>query len=70
MALTNLTLAEEALSLPPVERADLMRLLIESLRDDPRSDAEIKRELANRLDDLVSGKDAGLTFEAVFGRPH
>jgi putative addiction module component (TIGR02574 family) len=69
MALTNLTLAEEALSLPVVERAGLTRLLIQSLEDDPRTDAEIKSELARRLEALVSGRDSGLTFEAVFGCP-
>lgn len=69
MALTNLAVAEEALSLAPAERADLARLLIQSLQDDPRTDLEIKTELAQRLEDLVSGKDSGLTFEEVFGSP-
>lgn len=69
MALTNLAVAEEALSLAPTERADLARLLIQSLQDDPRTDLEIKTELAQRLEDLVSGKDSGLTFEEVFGSP-
>jgi putative addiction module component (TIGR02574 family) len=67
MALTNLAVAEEALSLSPVERADLARLLIQSLADDPRTDSEIKADLARRLKDLVSGTDSGLTFEEVFG---
>ena len=69
MALTNLAVAEEALSLAPTERADLARLLIQSLKDDPRTDLEIKAELAQRQEDLVSGKDSGLTFEEVFGSP-
>ena len=69
MPLTNLALAEEALSLPPIERADLTRLLMQSLQDDPRTDAEIKRDLTSRLRDLISGKDAGLAFEGVFGCP-
>jgi putative addiction module component (TIGR02574 family) len=69
MALTNLAIAEEALSLSPVERADLAKLLIESLHNDPRSDEQIREELKQRLEMLVSGKDAGLTFEEVFGRP-
>ena len=69
MALTNLAVAEEALSLAPTERADLSRLLIQSLKDDPRTDLEIKAELAQRQEDLVSGKDSGLTFEEVFGSP-
>ena len=69
MALTNLAVAEEALSLSPAERADLARLLIQSLEDDSRTDAEIKDDLTQRLKELVSGKDSGLTFEEVFGRP-
>jgi putative addiction module component (TIGR02574 family) len=69
MALINLAVAEEALSLSPAERADLARLLIQSLEDDSRTDAEIKDDLAQRLKDLVSGKDSGLTFQEVFGSP-
>ena len=67
MALTNLAVAEEALSLQPVERAELVKLLIQSLEDDPRTDEEIKADLARRLKDLISGKDLGLKFEEVFG---
>jgi putative addiction module component (TIGR02574 family) len=69
MALTNLAVAEEALSLSPADRADLAKLLIHSLEPDRRSDAEIKAELHRRLEDLISGKDAGLSFEQVFGAP-
>jgi len=69
MALTSLAVAEEALSLPPAERVDLASLLIQSLDDDSRSDAEIKAELARRMADLVSDNDSGLTFEQVFGSP-
>ena len=69
MALTNLTVAEEALSLPPADRMDLAQLLIDSLADDPRSDAEIKAELTSRLEALRSGQDAGLTFQQTFGTP-
>jgi putative addiction module component (TIGR02574 family) len=69
MALTNLAVAEEALSLSPAERVGLARLLIQSLETDRRSDAEITAQLARRLDDLISGKDAGLSFEQVFGAP-
>jgi putative addiction module component (TIGR02574 family) len=67
MPLTNLSVAEEALSLSPAERADLARLLIHSLKDDPRTDDQIKAELTHRLQELVSGKDSGLTFKEVFG---
>jgi putative addiction module component (TIGR02574 family) len=69
MALTNLAVAEEALSLSPVERADLARLLIESLLDDSRTDEQIRKDLRQRLESLLSGKDPGLTFEEVFGHP-
>ena len=69
MALTNLAVAEEALSLSPAERVDLARLLIQSLDNDRRTDAEIKSDLNQRLDDLVSGKESGLNFEQVFGVP-
>jgi hypothetical protein len=69
MALTNIAVAEEALSLSPAERADLAKLLIQSLHDDPRTDAEIISDLVQRLKNLVSGNDSGLTFEEVFGRP-
>lgn len=69
MALTNLAIAEEVLSLSPAERADLARLLIQSLENDSRTDAEIKSELERRLNDLISGKDAGLSFDQVFGVP-
>jgi putative addiction module component (TIGR02574 family) len=66
MPMTNVTVAEEALSLSPAERADLARLLIESLEGDGRTDAEIKAELAKRLGQLKSGEDSGLTFDEVF----
>jgi putative addiction module component (TIGR02574 family) len=65
----NLAVAEEALSLSPADRADLAKLLIQSLENDRRSDAEIRAELNRRLDDLLSGMDAGLNFEQVFGAP-
>ena len=32
-----------------------------------QSDEEIKAELDRRLEDLLSGKDPGLTFDQVFG---
>jgi len=67
MTITNLALAEEALSLAPAERAGLAKLLIESLPAEPLTDAEIKADLGQRLTELVSGRDSGLTFEEVFG---
>ena len=68
MPLTNLTVAEEALSLSPEDRAALARLMIESLETDSRTNAEIKAELNSRLEELLSKKDAGLAFHEVFGR--
>ena len=68
MPLTNLTVAEEALSLSPEDRAALARLMIESLETDSRPDAEIKAELNSRLEKLLSKKDEGLSFHEVFGR--
>jgi hypothetical protein len=67
MPLTNLTVAEEALSMSPEDRAALAKLLIESLDTDSRTDAEIKAELNSRLEQLLSKKDQGLDFREVFG---
>jgi putative addiction module component (TIGR02574 family) len=61
-------LVEEALALPPGDRAKFAQLLVESLREDTRSDAEIRADLQRRLDDLTSGRDPGLSFEDVFER--
>ena len=69
MALNNLAVAEEVLSLSQAERAALAKLLIESLEDDPRSDEEIKADLTRRLSVLVGGKDSVLTFLEVFDSP-
>jgi putative addiction module component (TIGR02574 family) len=69
MALNNLAVAEEALSLSPTERVELAKLLIQSLEGDGRTDEEIRADLDRRLADLISGKDSGLTFEQVFGSP-
>lgn len=66
---TSVYLAEEALSLPAGQRAELAKLLITSLEGDRRSDAEIKAELQKRLAALKDGRDAGLSFEEVFGEP-
>jgi hypothetical protein len=38
MALTNLAVAEEALSLSPAERVELAKLLIQSVEGDGRTD--------------------------------
>ena len=66
MPLTNITVAEEALSLAPSDRADLAKLLIQSLEGDPRTDEAIAADLADRLAELRPGKDPGLTIEEVF----
>jgi putative addiction module component (TIGR02574 family) len=68
MPITNLAMAEEALSLAPAERADLAKLLVLSLEGDSRTDEAIKADLTRRLADLMSGKDSGLTFNQVFGK--
>ena len=68
MPLTNLTVAEEALSLSMEDRAALAKLLIQSLETDSRTDAEIKAELNSRLEGLLSKKDAGLVFHEFSGR--
>ena len=67
MAFTNIAVAEEALSLSATDRVELAKLLIRSLEGDGRTDEEIKAELNCRLENLVSGKDPGLSFEQVFG---
>ena len=67
MALMNLAVAEDALSLSPLERAELAKLLIQSLEDDPRTDEQIKADLTRRLNELLTGKDSGLDFKDVFG---
>ena len=68
MSLDTLAVAEEALSLSPSDRADLAKLLIQSLEGGSRTDQEIKADLANRLDALTKGTDPGLTFKDVFGK--
>jgi putative addiction module component (TIGR02574 family) len=67
VALNNLAVAEEALALSPTERVELARLLIQSVEGDGKTDEEIKAELKRRLEDLISGKDSGLSFDQVFG---
>jgi hypothetical protein len=69
MPLTNLAMAEEALSLSPEDRADLAKLLIHGLEGDRRSDEDIRVELAARLEQLRIGGEAGLSFEQVFESP-
>ncbi len=67
MPITNLGVAEEALSLTPAERAALAKLLVQSLEGDSRIDDAIRADLTRRLEDLLSGEDSGLTFNRVFG---
>ena len=67
MPLASTYLAEEALSLPPDQRHELAKLLLDSLKSDGPSDAELRAMLSSRLADLKSGKDRGLSFEEVFG---
>jgi putative addiction module component (TIGR02574 family) len=67
MPLTSVYLAEEALSLPPEQREQLAKLLLDSLKPDGPSDEELTTMLRSRLADLRSGKDRGLSFEDIFG---
>lgn len=69
MVLTDLNVAEEALSLSPADRVELAKLLIRSLEGDGGTDKEMTAELNHRLQDLVSGKDPGVNFDQVFGKP-
>jgi putative addiction module component, TIGR02574 family len=69
MALTSVYLAEEALSLPPEERAVLAQLLLDSVAPAGRDDEKVRADLRERLARLKSGEDGGLSFEAVFGEP-
>ena len=68
MALTSIYLAEEALSLPPGQRQQLAKLLLDSLKPGGPSDEEVRTMLRSRLDELRSGKDRGLSFEDIFGK--
>jgi putative addiction module component (TIGR02574 family) len=67
MIVKDVAFAEEALSLPASERAGLVRLLVDSLEGEPRSNEEIRSDLQKRLQGLRSGDDKGMTFEQVFG---
>jgi len=67
MAFSSIYLAEEALSLPAEQRRLLAKLLMDSVSGDERSDDEIRGMLRSGLEDLRSGRDAGMTFEEVFG---
>ena len=67
MALPSVFLAEEVLSLPTEQRRVLAKLLLESVADDGRSEEEIRLMLRARLEDLMSGRDPGMSFEQVFG---
>jgi putative addiction module component (TIGR02574 family) len=69
MPLSNISVVEEALCLPPVERADLAKLLIDSLDDQPGTDEQIRAELTERLERLKSGDEKGLSFVETFGKP-
>jgi hypothetical protein len=69
MQLSNISVAEEALCLPPLERADLAKLLIDSLENQAEDDEQVKAKLTQRLELLLSGSDAGLSFQEIFGKP-
>ena len=67
MPLSNISLAEEALCLPPDERADLAKLMIDSLDSEADGDEQIRADLNRRLELLLSSSDPGLTFQETFG---
>jgi putative addiction module component (TIGR02574 family) len=69
MPSSNISVAEEALCLPPDERANLARLLIDSLDDQSGADEQIRAELAQRLARFKSGSDGGVSFQETFGKP-
>jgi putative addiction module component (TIGR02574 family) len=52
-----------------MERADLARLLIDSLDNQPDADEQVRAELKQRLERLKSGSDTGLSFQETFGKP-
>jgi len=59
-------LTQEALSLPPEERARLAQTLFESIQDSPdRYLIELAEEAIRRDYDLESGKDPGISHEQV-----
>jgi putative addiction module component (TIGR02574 family) len=68
MPLSNISVAEEALCLPPMERANLAKLLIDSLDNQPGADEQVRAELTQRLERLQSGSDTGLSFQETFGK--
>jgi putative addiction module component (TIGR02574 family) len=67
MIVKDVSFAEEALSLPASERAGLVRLLVDSLEGEPRSNEEIRADLQDRFKRLRSGDDKGMTFGQIFG---
>lgn len=67
MALPSIYLAEEVLSLPPEQRQQLAKLLLDSLSHDGPTDEELRERLRARCSDLRTGKDLGVSFEEVFG---
>lgn len=67
MSPTSVYLAEEVLALPADQRRMLAKLLMESVEGDGRTDEQIREMLKERLDDLKTGRDPGLSFEEVFG---
>lgn len=67
MIVKDVSFAEEALSLPAAERAGLVKLLVDSLEGEPRSNEEIRADLQDRFKKLRSGEDKGMSFGEVFG---
>jgi len=55
-----------ALLLPPEQRQQLAKLLLDSLEPNGPSGDELKLMLRSRLDALRSGQDRGLSLDKVF----
>ncbi len=67
MIVRDVSFAEEALSLPASERAELVKLLIDSLEGEQLSNEEIRADLQDRFMRLRSGEEKGMSFGEVFG---
>jgi putative addiction module component (TIGR02574 family) len=52
-----------------MERANLVKLLIDSLDNQSDADEQVRAELTQRLERLKSGLDTGLSFQETFGKP-
>ena len=73
MSATLEQVAGEALSLSLPDRAELMRILLETLDDEPsEGEAEVEQsweaEVEKRVDDIISGRVKTIPAETVFDK--